>query len=81
MDENFPHRPAGRSRIVFPDQIPEQYGRGVSERLIHEALYPYPDDLVIATKADFTRPSPDRSERNGKPEHLRAQAEKRTCPR
>jgi pyridoxine 4-dehydrogenase len=54
----------------------DSYGPGVSERLIHEALHPYPDDLVIATKAGFTRPGPDRWERNGKPQHLRAQAER-----
>jgi pyridoxine 4-dehydrogenase len=54
----------------------DSYGPGVSERLIHEALYPYPDELVIATKAGFTRPGPDRWERNGTPEHLKAQAER-----
>jgi pyridoxine 4-dehydrogenase len=52
------------------------YGPEVSERLIHEALHPYPDDLVIATKAGFMRPAPGRWEINGKPEFLKAQAEK-----
>jgi pyridoxine 4-dehydrogenase len=52
------------------------YGPEVSERLIHEALHPYPDDLVIATKAGFMRPGPGRWEINGKPEYLKAQAEK-----
>src|SRR6266404_2790217 len=54
----------------------DSYGPGVSERLIAEALYPYPPDLVIATKAGLTRPGPGRWEVNGKPEHLRAQAER-----
>src|SRR4030088_295422 len=54
----------------------DSYGPEVSERLIREALHPYPDGLVIATKAGFTRPGPGRGERNGKPEYLRAQAEK-----
>jgi aryl-alcohol dehydrogenase-like predicted oxidoreductase len=54
----------------------DSYGPEVSERLIREALHPYPDDLVIATKAGFTRPRPGHWERNGKPEYLKAQAEK-----
>ena len=61
--------------VTFIDTA-DSYGPGVSERLIREALYPYPDDLVIATKAGFTRPGPGRWERNGRPEHLKAQAEK-----
>jgi len=61
--------------VTFIDTA-DSYGPEVSERLIHEALHPYPDDLVIATKAGFMRPGPDRWERNGKPEYLKAQAEK-----
>jgi pyridoxine 4-dehydrogenase len=53
----------------------DSYGPRVSERLIREALHPYHDDLVIATKAGLTRPGPGRWERNGKPEYLKAQAE------
>jgi pyridoxine 4-dehydrogenase len=53
----------------------DSYGPRVSERLIREALHPYADDLVIATKAGLTRPGPGRWERNGTPEYLRAQAE------
>ena len=34
----------------------DYYGPEVSERLIAEALHPYPDDMVIATKGGFTRP-------------------------
>ncbi len=37
----------------------DSYGPQVAERLIAEALYPYPSGLVIATKAGFQRPGPD----------------------
>jgi pyridoxine 4-dehydrogenase len=47
------------------------YGPEVSENLIAEALYPYPDDLVIATKGGLTRPGPGRWEPDGRPEYLR----------
>src|SRR5216684_2459173 len=47
------------------------YGPEVSEHLIAEALYPYPDDLVIATKGGLERPGPNRWPPNGQPEHLR----------
>lgn len=50
----------------------DSYGPEVSERIIAEALYPYPKDLVIATKAGFDRPGPDQWRENGRPEHLRA---------
>jgi len=53
----------------------DSYGPEVSERLIAEALYPYPSGLVIATKAGFERPGPDRWVENGKPEHLRSACE------
>jgi pyridoxine 4-dehydrogenase len=49
----------------------DSYGPEVSETLIAEALYPYPDDLVIATKGGFARPGPGRWEPDGRPEHLR----------
>jgi pyridoxine 4-dehydrogenase len=61
--------------VTFIDTA-DSYGPEVSERIIREALYPYPDGLVIATKAGFVRPGPDQWLRNGKPEHLRSQAEK-----
>jgi aryl-alcohol dehydrogenase-like predicted oxidoreductase len=48
----------------------DSYGPAVSEELIAEALYPYPADLVIATKGGFERPGPDRWVENGRPEHL-----------
>jgi pyridoxine 4-dehydrogenase len=47
------------------------YGPEVSERLIGETLYPYPEGLVIATKGGLTCPSPGRWVPNGRPEHLR----------
>src|SRR5437660_12370556 len=47
------------------------YGPEVSENLIAEALYPYPDDLVIATKGGLVRPGPNVWDPNGRPEHLR----------
>jgi pyridoxine 4-dehydrogenase len=50
----------------------DAYGPDVSERLIAEALHPYPSDLVIATKGGYTRPGPDRWTEDGRPEHLRA---------
>jgi len=53
----------------------DSYGPEVSERIIAEALYPYPKDLVIATKAGFDRPGPDEWRENGRPEHLRAACE------
>jgi pyridoxine 4-dehydrogenase len=46
------------------------YGAGVSEEVIAEALYPYPDDLVIATKGGLGWGLQDRI-RDGRPEHLR----------
>src|SRR5690242_14538817 len=49
----------------------DSYGPEVSENLIAEALRPYPDDLVIATKAGLTRPGPDVWERNCRPDRLK----------
>ena len=49
----------------------DSYGPDVSEILIAEALYPYPDDLVIATKGGLVRPGPSRWDADGRPEHLR----------
>ena len=48
----------------------DSYGPAVSEELIAEALYPYPDDLVIATKGGLDRPGPFQWTPNGRPEHL-----------
>jgi aryl-alcohol dehydrogenase-like predicted oxidoreductase len=48
----------------------DSYGPEVSERLIAEALYPYPKDLVIATKGGFTRQGPNQWLPVGRPEYL-----------
>lgn len=53
----------------------DSYGPEVSERLIAEALHPYPEELVIATKAGLRRPGPDRWVEDGRPEYLRGQVE------
>ncbi len=53
----------------------DAYGPEVSERLIAEALFPYPPGLVIATKGGLTRSGPGSWERNGKPAHLVAACE------
>jgi pyridoxine 4-dehydrogenase len=53
----------------------DSYGPDVSEQLIAEALYPYPQGLLIATKAGLTRPGPDQWRENGRPEHLRSRVE------
>ncbi len=49
----------------------DSYGPDVSETLIAEALHPYADDLVIATKGGYARSGPNRWEPDGRPEHLR----------
>jgi len=49
----------------------DSYGPEVSETLIAQALHPYADDLVIATKGGLVRPGPGRWEPDGRPEHLR----------
>jgi pyridoxine 4-dehydrogenase len=53
----------------------DSYGPEVSETLIAETLYPYPDDLVIATKGGLVRPAAGRWDPDGRPEHLRAACE------
>jgi pyridoxine 4-dehydrogenase len=53
----------------------DSYGPEVSERLIAEALHPYPAGLVIATKAGFQRPGPNNWVADGRPEHLRSACE------
>ena len=53
----------------------DSYGPDVSEELVAEALYPYPDDLVIATKGGLLRPGPGRWDADGRPEHLREACE------
>uniref|UniRef100_UPI0025B23F7D aldo/keto reductase n=1 Tax=Amycolatopsis solani TaxID=3028615 RepID=UPI0025B23F7D len=66
----------------------DSYGPHVSEEIIREAIHPYPDDVLIATKAGLTRNGPDVVRRGGelvrlgprawppvgRPEYLRQQA-------
>jgi pyridoxine 4-dehydrogenase len=54
----------------------DSYGPSVSEQLIAEGLYPYPPDLVIATKAGFQRPGPDQWVVDGRPKQLRDSCER-----
>jgi pyridoxine 4-dehydrogenase len=67
-------RRAVESGVNFIDTA-DSYGPEVAERLIHEALHPYADDLVIATKAGLTRPGPGDWKPVGRPEYLRQQCE------
>jgi pyridoxine 4-dehydrogenase len=53
----------------------DSYGPHVSETLIAEALFPYPEDLVIASKGGLERTGPGRWPANGRPEHLREACE------
>jgi aryl-alcohol dehydrogenase-like predicted oxidoreductase len=53
----------------------DSYGPEVSEVLIAEALHPYPDGLVIATKGGLLRDASGRWPRDGRPEHLREACE------
>jgi len=49
----------------------DAYGPETSELLIAEALYPYPNGLVIATKGGLTRPGPGEWVPDGRPEHVK----------
>ena len=53
----------------------DSYGPDVSENLIAEALHPYPEDLVIATKGGYARSGPNKWTPDGRPEHLRSACE------
>jgi pyridoxine 4-dehydrogenase len=53
----------------------DSYGPHVSEELIAEALHPYPEGLVIATKGGLTRPGSGQWESDSRPEHLREACE------
>src|SRR5271169_1400764 len=48
----------------------DSYGPGISEELIAKALFPYPTDLVIATKGGWERPGPNLWTHNASPAHL-----------
>ncbi|MGC5031891.1 aldo/keto reductase [Micromonospora sp. DT229] len=60
--------------VTFIDTA-DSYGPFVSELLIKEALHPYADDLVIATKAGLSRSGPSDWRPLGRPEYLRQQCE------
>ena len=53
----------------------DSYGPHISEQLIAEALHPYPDGLLIATKGGLERTGPGQWPRNARPEHLREACE------
>jgi pyridoxine 4-dehydrogenase len=53
----------------------DSYGPNVSEELIAEALFPYPADLVIATKGGWNRPGPNQWTHDATPAHLRKAVE------
>ena len=65
---------AVRLGVTFIDTA-DSYGPEVSESLIARALYPYPPDLVIATKGGLVRPEPDAWDHDARPEHLRRACE------
>lgn len=60
--------------VTFIDTA-DSYGPNVSEEIIREALHPYADDVVIATKAGLTRTGPGAWIPVGRPAYLRQQAE------
>jgi len=60
--------------VTFIDTA-DAYGPGLNEELLADALHPYPEGLVIGTKAGQSRPSPDDWIPLGRPEYLRQQAE------
>ena len=60
--------------VTFIDTA-DSYGPYVSEELIREALHPYPDDVVIATKAGLVRTGPDEWPVLGFPPYLRQECE------
>lgn len=53
----------------------DAYGPYINEEQIAEALYPYPEGLLIATKGGMTRSGPNQWRNDGRPEHLRQACE------
>ena len=73
-----PDRAAARRLLVRAVELgidfidtADSYGPEVSERIIAEALFPYPQGLVIGTKGGLVRPGPGRWPSDARPEHLR----------
>jgi len=60
--------------VTFFDTA-DSYGPYVAEPLLHRALAPYSDEIVIATKAGFTRQGPNQWTPVGRPAYLRQQTE------
>jgi pyridoxine 4-dehydrogenase len=60
--------------VTFIDTA-DAYGNGANEDLLAEALHPYAEELVVATKVGRTRPSPSEWTPLGRPEYLRQAAE------
>jgi aryl-alcohol dehydrogenase-like predicted oxidoreductase len=67
-------RRAAELGVNFIDTA-DSYGPDVSEGIIAEALFPYPEGVVVATKGGFERPGPDQWVENGRPEHLKSACE------
>jgi pyridoxine 4-dehydrogenase len=67
-------RRAAELDVNFIDTA-DSYGPNISEELIAEALFPYPKDLVIATKGGWDRPGPNQWTHNATPAHLREAVE------
>jgi len=67
-------RRAVELRVDFIDTA-DSYGPNVSEELIAEALFPYPAELVIATKGGWNRPGPYQWTHDATPSHLRKAVE------
>ena len=60
--------------VTFIDTA-DSYGPNVSEEIIREALHPYADDVVVATKAGLTRTGPGEWIPVGRPAYLKQQVE------
>ena len=67
-------RAAVEQGVDFIDTA-DSYGPLVSEQIIAEALHPYPEHLVIATKAGLTRQGPGIWTAVGRPAYLKQQVE------
>src|SRR5437868_9950814 len=67
-------RRAAEVDVNFIDTA-DSYGPYVSEELIAEALFPYPNGLVIATKGGWNRPGPNQWTHDATPAHLRTAVE------